>query len=154
MKKIILLALVCLSTAVSAQSDSTKSKISAYASYSVSLSNGNDFKTASFSSIEGGIMKENVGLGLIFCRGNLNGVGKEGDNITNYFYEAKISSSFPMGVLSGSVMFGYGGYINTKHNFIEYGGGICYTKGMLGYGVMASNWDGTMYVTPSITVNF
>ena len=43
---------------------------------------------------------------------------------------------------------------NTKHNFIEYGGGISYTLGSFSYGITGSNWDGITYVTPSITFNF
>ena len=60
----------------------------------------------------------------------------------------------PLGDLSGSVIFGYGGYFNSSRNFIEYGAGISYKVKHISYGVMVSNWDGVTYVTPNITYNF
>jgi hypothetical protein len=154
MKKLFILALVCLmSTSMFAQSDSTKLKTTGYLSVGLSLSNGSDFNTGSYSSVEGGFNYGNFGLGLIFGRGNLDGIGKN-DNIQNYYYELKTTANYPLGILSGNIIFGYGGYINTPHMFIEYGAGISYSKGIMGYGVTVSNWDGGVYLTPSITVNF
>ena len=51
-------------------------------------------------------------------------------------------------------MFGWRQYINTPHSFIEYGGGVTYNVGKLGYGIMVSNWDRVTYLTPSLTFNF
>ncbi len=124
-----------------------------YISLGLSLSNGTDFKNSSYSSIEGGIMRENVTLGLIFGRGSLSGIGN-GDAISNYFYEVKTTASYPIGIVSGNILLGYGGYFNTTHMFIEYGVGITYNKGRMGYGLTYSNWDGVNYITPGITFNF
>ena len=154
MKKLFILALVCLMSTMVGQSDSTKSKITGYVSYGLSVTNSSDFKTSSYTGIEGGIVRDHLSLGAIFGRGSLAGMGKPSDSIENYFYEAKVSASYPIGAVSGNVLFGYGGYINTKHQFIEYGIGLSYTVGKLSYGATCSNWDGITYVTPSITFNF
>ena len=154
MKNLFILALICLMSTMVGQTDSTNSKITGYISYGLSVTNSSDFKTSSYTGIEGGIMRDNISLGAIFGRGSLAGMGKPTDSIDNYFYEAKISASYPIGSLSGSVLLGYGGYINTKHQFIEYGGGITYNVGKMGYSVMISNWDQVTYLSPSITLNF
>lgn len=153
MKKVLLL--VCLiSTAVFAQSDSTKSKITGYTSLGLSVSTGNDFLSTSYPSLEGGIMRDNLCLGIVAGRGNFVGMGQKSDNIQNYYYEGKMTACLPLGILTGSVIFGYGGYFKSKHMFIEYGGGVSYTKGNISYGVLCSNWDNVVYLTPSITLNF
>lgn len=157
MKRLFVLALIYLmSTGLSAQ-DSTKTKTktltTGYLSVGLSLSNGDNFKTGSYSSIEGGINRGNIGLGLVFGRGNLDGIFKD-DNIRNYYYEAKTSFCHQIGDVTGMVMFGWGQYIDTPHSFIEYGGGVTYSVGRMGYGIMVSNWDRVNYLTPSITLNF
>ena len=131
-----------------------KTPITGYVSYGVSMTNGSDFKTSSYSGIEGGIMKGNLGLGVVFGRGSLAGAFDKTDNIHNYFWEAKMTGSFPIGNVSGTILMGYGGYIDTKHSFIEYGVGISYSVGKFAYGATYSNWDGVNYVTPGITYNF
>ncbi len=156
MRKVILILLTLVSTSIFAQSDSTKSKLSigAYVSASLSLTNGNDFKSNNYPSIEGGICGDNFGLGLVLGRGNLTGLGKPTDDIKNYFYETKIFVSHGIGPLISTVLFGYGGYMNTNRNFIEYGAGISYPCGKFSYGMTYSNWDQVNYITPSITFNF
>lgn len=155
MKKIItLVSLVYLVTISLAQSDSVKSKTSVYTSVGLSVSTGNNFLTSSYPSIEGGIMRDNLCLGIVLGRGNFLGMGKSDENISNYFYEGKTTACFPIGSLSGSIIFGYGGYFKTQHMFIEYGGGVSYSCGKLSYGVACTNWDGITYVTPNITINF
>lgn len=141
------------SVSFSQSNDSTKTKTTGYASLGLSVSNGDDFKMTSYSSLEVGLMRENITFGAIFGRGNLSGIG-DNDNIGNYFYEVKTTASYPVGAVSGSILFGYGGYFNSTHNFIEYGVGITYNKGKMGYGVTYSNWDGVNYLTPCITFNF
>ncbi len=156
MKKVILILAVLISTSAFAQSDSTKvkSKPTAYTSFGLSVSNGDDFKASSYVAIENGIMYENLAIGAIFGRGNLTDMGKSTDNIGKYYYEVKATGYIPLGILFGNVIFGWGGYFNSVHTFIEYGGGISYSKGKFGYGVTYSNWDGVNYVTPSITFNY
>lgn len=155
MKKIFTFALIYfISISVFAQSDSTKSKITGYSSVGLSLSTGDDFLTTSYPSIENGIVRDNLGLGVVLGRGNFAGMFKHGDNITNYYYEGKATAYIPLGVLSGSVIFGFGGYFKTQHMFIEYGAGISYTKCKISYGVLCSNFDNIVYITPNITLNF
>lgn len=162
MKKILAIIGLFLATTMTTFSQTTdttsccskKTPITGYVSYGLSMTNSSDFATSSYTGIEGGIMKGNLGLGVVFGRGSLAGLGKSGDNIRNYFYEAKMTGSFPMGNVNGTVLLGYGGYIDTKHQFIEYGVGISYTVGKFAYGATYSNWDGVNYITPGVTFNF
>ena len=161
MKKFLTIIGLFLATVTFAQTtDSTscckkeKTPITGYVSYGVSMTNGSDFKTSSYSGIEGGIMKGNLGLGVVFGRGSLAGAFDKTDNIHNYFWEAKMTGSFPIGNVSGTILMGYGAYIDTPHSFIEYGVGISYSVGKFAYGATYSNWDGVNYVTQGITFNF
>ncbi len=137
-------------------SDSTacKPSISGYVSYGLSMANSSDFKTSSYTGLEGGICYKNFSLGAIFGRGSLKGLGSSSDRISQYFYEVKATASIPMGMLTGSAFMGYGGYFGTSHNFIEYGLGMGYSVNKFTYGVACSNWDGINYLTPNITYNF
>ena len=153
MKKTLIIAMFILNINLIAQTDSTK-KFGSYASIGISVTNSNDFKTTSYPSIEGGVMYKNLSIGAIIGRGSLYQIGKSDDNIKNYFYEIKATGSYPIGILNINGILGYGGYFNTPHNFIEYGLGLSFSKGKMGYGVTYSNWDGSNYLTPSITLNF
>jgi hypothetical protein len=155
MKKTLLILVALISTCAFAQTESccTEPRLSPYISYGLSVTNSSDFKTSSYTGLEVGAMYDNIGAGIVFGRGSLAGMFKQ-DDIRNYFYEVKAIGTFPLGSLTGSVILGYGGYIDTKHNFIEYGGGISYSVGRVSYGITGSNWDGITYVTPSITFNF
>ena len=130
------------------------SPITPYVSGSLSMSNTSDFRNGSYFSLETGVCKDNVALGVVLGRGYLSGAFKNGDKSSNYFYETKASGSFPLGKLNGVLFFGVGGYFNTSHTFIEYGTGFYYQINHLSYGVSYSNWDGVNYVTPNITYNF
>lgn len=155
MKKIITLALICFATSITfAQKDSTKSKTTGYVCVGLSVTNSNDFNVSSYSAIEGGVMRDNFSIGLAFGRGSLKGIGKSDDVIENYFYEVRTYVSHPVGDFSGSLILGYGGYVNTPHMFIEYGTGMTYNKGKMGYGISYTNWDQVNYLTPCITLNF
>lgn len=160
MKKLttIVMAMMVITMTSFAQSDSTKKStgchLSKYVSVGISVTNSNDFKTSSYTGIEFGVMKDNLCLGAVFGRGSLAGLGAGNDNIQNYFYEIKPSACFPIGILTGNVLFGWGGYIDTPNHFIEYGVGIAYCKGKMGYGVNYSNSAGTNYISPGITFNF
>jgi len=156
MKKVFLLAFACLiTTFVTAQTDSTKSKITGYVSAGLSTSNGNNFNAASYVALEAGAMYKNISFGGIFGRGNLVGFAEKTDILANYYFEFKGAGYIPIsGPLSANVIFGWGGYFNSTHRLIEYGAGLSYSVGKMGYGITYSNWDGVNYVTPSITFNF
>jgi hypothetical protein len=153
MKKVVLLVMSMWVITAFAQ-DSTKCKFNKYISLGLSLSNNTDFKSGSYSSLEFGLMSDDISFGAVFGRGNLNDAFNKNDIIGNYFYELKVSPSYKLGKLSGNIVLGYGGYFSTSHNFIEYGNGISYTHKKLTYGILVSNWDGVDYITPSITFNF
>lgn len=131
----------------------TEDSLNKYVSWGVSMSNNSDFNSGSYSSLEFGVLYNDVAFGLVLGRGSLNGIFKN-DDIRNYFYEVKVAPSFPIGKVYGNIILGVGSYIDTKRNFIEYGLGVSYTHKKIGYGVSFSNWDGIDYVTPSITYNF
>ena len=146
--------LIAITTFAQTKDSTRYSPINGYLSLGLSMTNSSDFVTSSYTGIEGGISYKNISVGGIFGRGSLRGMWADGDNIKNYFYEVKATGSKEIGCITGSVLFGYGGYFNTSHHFIEYGAGISYTYKDFSYGVTYSNWDGTTYVTPSVTYNF
>jgi hypothetical protein len=152
MKKLLLVLMVLVS--IESWGQCSENTLNKYVSWGVSMSNNSDFNTGSYSSLEFGVIYNDVAAGLVFGRGSLQGVFDKTDNIRNYFYELKVSPSFPIGKVYGNIILGVGGYIDTKHNFIEYGLGVSYTHKKIGYGVSFTNWDGVDYVTPSITFNF
>ncbi len=152
MRKLVLLVMCMWAVSTFAQ-DSTKCNVGKYVSWGVSLSNNSDFNTGSYSSLEFGVVCNDVAFGLALGRGSLDGIFKN-DDIRNYFYEVKVAPSFPIGKVYGNIILGIGSYIDTKHNFIEYGLGVSYTHNKIGYGVSYTNWDGVDYITPSISYNF
>jgi len=161
MKKMLTIMLCAIASITFGQNDSVCSgsckNVYGYVSAGLSLTNTtpSNFKMLNYASIEGGIMVDNLGLGLVFGRGSLLGLGSSTDNIKNYFYEVKGSGYYPIGgSLTGVIVLGYGGYINTKRNFIEYGVGMSYSVNKFSYGVTYSNWDGGNYLTPNICLNF
>lgn len=156
MKKILTIAFICLTSALVANCDSTNKKcnLQPYASIGVSVTNSNDFKYSSYPSIELGVMRKNMSYGLVIGRGSLLGICKPNDMIENYYFEAKTGAYFPIGEVTGSLIFGYGEFFNTRNNFIEYGVGASITQGKMGYGITYSNWNGVNYLTPAITINF
>jgi hypothetical protein len=153
-----LLTIICLflvtNTFAQNSADTTKPKVTGYLSIGLSVTNSSDFLTSSYTGLEGGIMYRDFGTGLVFGRGSLRGLGSDSDDITNYFVEGKVSYSHTFKMVTFTPFFGYGGYINTKHKFIEYGIGASYTIKNISIGVAFSNWDETNYLTPNITYNF
>ena len=153
-----LLTIICLflvtNTFAQNSADTTKPIVTGYLSIGLSVTNSSDFLTSSYTGLEGGIMYRDFGTGLVFGRGSLRGLGSDSDDITNYFVEGKVSYSHTFKMVTFTPFFGYGGYINTKHKFIEYGIGASYTIKNISIGVAFSNWDGTNYLTPNITYNF
>lgn len=156
MKNLFTVFSLLLTTVIFSQTDTTKAKpkFSPYASVGISITNSNNFKMSSYPSIEVGLMRQNVSYSVVAGRELLDGLGSNSDRIQHYFYEGKVTGSFPMGVLNGNVIFGIGQLINTPNFFIEYGAGVSLTQGKFGYGLTYSNWNGTNYITPSITFNF
>ena len=138
--------------------------------------NTTTFDEASYPSLEFGFSRENLSLSVVLGRGNLRGLGDSNyftgnyetlengeldlskpiydtDNLSKYYWELKATPSFPLGVVTASLIFGGGSYFsNDKGNtFIEYGSGISYTKGKFTYGVCYTNWDGVDYITPNVS---
>ena len=153
MKKVLVLVMCMWAIGTFAQ-DSTKCEVSKYISVGISLTNGNNFLVDAYNSAEFGIVYKNLGVGAVLGRGTLKGLGSKNDSFDKYFYELKVAPSFPMGILSGNLILGYGGYFNSSHMFIEYGFGTSITQDKISYGLSYSNWDGVNYVSPSITFNF
>lgn len=187
MKKIILMFTLLLSATMFAQEvetpkvDSPKSLVSYYASVGLSITNlqtkdadGNtvesDFTDAAYPSVEFGVTKGSLSLGVIVGRGSLNFKDankleeylSENPNTTKrnikeiqrYYYELKAAVSQPVGNASVYALFGVGNYVDQNHIFIEYGAGIGYAPSKLGCFVQASNWDGIWYVTPGLSYTF
>lgn len=136
-------------------SDSTnvKKNLDVYVSTSLSISNSSEstFDNTSYASVEVGLCKGDVSLGLVLGRGNINFKSK--DVVSNYWYEAKVTQSFPIGKLDGFVLMGIGNYIDTQKVFVEYGGGLSYKPKKVTYFSQVSNWDGIWYVSPGIMFN-
>ena len=180
MKKLILLAILLVSTANFAQkkrspnavavktntADSTstvKTEWKNYIAVSVSMSSGNTYDTnenkytfseSAYPSVEVGFSKGNIMAGVAIGRGNFQGIAK-GDKLGNYYAEVRVTPSFPLGIIDANVVFGAGSYlVSSKGTFIEYGSGISYTKGDYTYGIGYSNWDGVDYISPSISYTF
>jgi hypothetical protein len=181
MKKIILLAVVLISSATFAQKKQTialksnkieatdsvtvsKSEWKNYIAIGLSISSGNTYDTnenkytfseSSYPSVEFGFSKGNIAAGLAVGRGSLKGFGASDDKIGNYYAEIRITPSFPLGIIDANVVFGAGSYlVSSKGTFIEYGSGISYTAGDITYGIGYSNWDGVDYITPSLSYSF
>ena len=138
----------------------SKPKFSPYVSFGVSMTNSNEtadstrFSVRNYMGIEGGVCYGNLGLGLVLGRSFLQGTFASDDHINNYFTEVKTTVTQPVGNVNVTALFGYGNYIGTKRNFIEYGVGMSYSVNKFAYGMSYSNWDGVNFVTPNITYNF
>lgn len=141
-------------TLVEVQDEVTK-KYSPYLAVGLSMVNDGDFRMDSYPSVELGVMRDNIAVGVVVGRGNLEGMLGDNDNIGNYFYEGKVAFYFPIGSVSGYGLLGAGSYISKadKDVFFEYGAGI--SKEFKGFSVFAqvSNWDGVTYVTPGVSIN-
>lgn len=151
-----------LATAVSSKTSDTTEYVrvkppviyTPYVSVGLSMSNMDNFRNGSYFSLETGVCRDNVALGVVIGRGNITGMFKNGDAISNYYYEPKATVTFPLGKLTGTAIFGIGGYFGSSHMLIEYGSGVYYQIGKVAYGMLYSNWDGVDYITPNITYNF
>ncbi len=157
MRKILFLFVALISFGATAQTDSTKTckfdPHSMFMSVGLSMSQG-DFKTKSYPSLELGYMHNSISYSALFGRGDFNGMFRNGDQIGNYWVEAKFSPSYSIGHLNGFLIAGGGFYINSDHYFAELGLGASYTHNRFTYGVSFSNWDTRNYLTPFVSVNF
>ena len=124
-----------------------------FVSVGLSISEG-DFETNSYPSFEGGVSFTNVSVSGAFGRGSLSGTFSDNDQLSNYWYEAKVSPYLTVGDITGTVFMGVGQYIGTNHFFTDMGVGISYSTGNFSYGIAYNRWDEVNYVSPSITYNF
>lgn len=160
MKKLFLVLFAFFALTVTAQEQTTTPTTSSYTPYvsvglSMSNSNGVSFNESSYPSVELGVTRNNVSVGVVLGRGQLRGIGEDTDVLSEYFYEFKVSPSFNLGTVSGNVILGVGSYFDTSNAmFIEYGLGVSKSYGNLGVGLSYTNWNGTDYVTPSLTFSF
>ena len=157
MKKLVILVLALVSLSAVAQTKSTTTK---YLTIGYSIGNhkdGTTFNEVSYPSIEGGIVCNNeISFGVQIGRNQTKDIFKKDDAIQNYYWEVKLSPVFKLGPIDGNVSFGLGNYFKTdiSNYFADYGFGISKTYYKITYGIGASNWAGTNYLTPSITYNF
>ena len=152
MKRVLFLFVALISLSATAQTtiDSTKTVTprNLFVSVGLSTSQG-DFATNSYPSIELGYTHENISYSALFGRGDFNG-----DNLDNYWFEAKFSPSYSVGPLNGFLIAGGGAYFNSDHYFAELGLGLSYTHKRFTYGASFSNWDTKNYITPFVSVSF
>ena len=149
--KLIIIIFAFITLNAFGQQDS--SKIGKYVSFGLSTSNGSKISNDSYYSLEFGLYHKDVSYGLALGRSNFNEIFKN-ENISNYFYEVKVAPSLPLGYLTTFLTLGFGGYFNTTHHFIEYGGGVSHTFQYLTYSVSYSNWDTIDYINLGVSYNF
>lgn len=151
------LAICLTANAALSQTDSSKTKTTAYAAVGISIGhsdpsdvNIDNFNKASYPSLEIGLMRKNISLGAIVGAENIFAA-----STTRGFYELKTAVYHPIGACSGYLLFGVGAYMEDKfNNFIEYGAGISYCPKKFGYFVQYSNWARTNYVSVGLSYNF
>jgi hypothetical protein len=156
MKKLTFLVLALVSLSAFAQ---TKSETTKYLAVGYSIGNHVDGKSldeTSYPSLEYGVTRNNLSLGLVVGRGATRGIAQTGDNLAQYYYEGKVTQAFPFTKeVSGNVVLGLGSYFITDNAvFVEYGFGLTRTIGKITYGLTYSNWDKVDYVTPSLSYSF
>lgn len=160
MKKLILVLVALVGLTVSAQAQEKSAKTSThYLSIGYSIGNhqdGKHFDETSYPSIEYGVTRDNLSLGLAIGRGQTCGLAQAGDKLDQYYFEGRATQSFPFTkCISGNVALGVGSYFATNDAvFVEYGFGLTRTCGSITYGLSYSNWDKVDYVTPSVSFSF
>jgi len=163
MKKLLTLAFAVLLTAVTFGQDKQsvmfstekeKCEVTPYVAAGLSMTNTTDFKASSYPSMEVGVMFDNITIAGVFGRNNL--ANSQTSGIDNYWTEAKLAYSFPLGFVDGYGVFGVGTYFGTSGSlFIEYGGGVMksFSDNFGGF-IQVSNWDGITYLTPGLSYSF
>lgn len=146
MRKVILIGALLLGTSAVAQDNSF------YASVGISTASGDNFKSASYSSVEVGRMWDNFALGVCAGSSDLHFEGGPG----GYWWEAKGSIYFPVKTFQWYFLAGAGNYIGTDRTLIEYGGGITRQIGQtpLYWFLQASSWDSNAYTSAGFSVVF
>jgi hypothetical protein len=117
-----------------------------------SVSSGDTLKLVSYPSAEIGICYKNLSVGLNGGRNNFDFTKK--DNAQNYYLEIKTTVSSQIGCVKGYLIFGYGMYMNSQHNLIEFGSGITYSISNIDLSIQVSNFDRTDYISLGIARNF
>jgi hypothetical protein len=151
MRKVLLVLIAFIGLSVSAQE--VDSKWSSYLTAGLSMGRGDNFQESSYPTLEFGKTHKNISYGFVIGRGNLVEVFNN-DHFADYFWEGKISPSYNLGQLTGTVFAGAGAYFDSEHYFTEVGVGLSWSVNSYSYGVSFSNWDTLNYITPSITYNF
>ena len=156
MRKLFLITIASLALNISnAQTDSSKHKpLDCYVAGSLSMSTGDNFAASSYPSFEFGFCWKNMAFGLNTGRMSLEKSPYDGEQIENYYSEIKTNIYFPIGPIKGYVVTGWGQYYNSKHSFIEYGGGIVRSIGKFDLMLQVSSWNQCMYLSPGIAYNF
>lgn len=162
MKKLLTLTAFIITINASAQKLHNKTKVHAsptitnkwgkYISLDVSISNGDTISLATYPSIEFGLSKENISLGLALGRNNFR--FSDRDEIGRYYWEVKATASEQFGGVKGFILFGLGNYFTTGHVFIEYGSGILKSIKNTDFFIQVSNFDGVDYISLGVTFNF
>lgn len=124
--------------------------VGAYLAAGLSISNTGDanFGETSYPSIEFGLSAGAGSLALVVGRANNDYSGTE--EVSNYWWEIKVSIAVPIGDFGAYGLLGLGNYLSTDRFFIEYGLGVSYSWDPLSVFVQASNWDGVWYITPGL----
>ena len=149
MKKLIFIFAMLLTTLVVAQEQ--ENKYNYYLAAGLSVSNTAEFQEDSYASVELGVMRDNLSLGVVFGRNNLVNIGQD-ESLDNYWLEGKVAVSFPLGAVDGYVLGGVGSYIGYRDMFLEYGVGISKEIGSLGYFLQLSNWDEVNYISAGFSI--
>lgn len=131
------------------------------------------FSEVTYPSVEVGYCPDTTSYGFILGRGSFANTYSENpdfdktkpetpenprslknNELSNYYWEVKISPSKSIGRFTGSVFIGTGSYFNSTHYFGELGAGVSYKINNYNYGVAYSNWDSSWYLTPYISYSF
>lgn len=156
MKKIILLALVMLFTTTimyAQEAQAPKWEQSLTASFSFENASGSKIGDKSFYSLEYGISKNNLGAFISAGRSVTNGTFSKCDRIGDYWVGIGGTASKSIGNVDVYGILGVGSLLQSKGFFIEYGGGFTtplYKK--VSVGGKLTNWAGTTYVSPTVSV--
>lgn len=149
--KNLLLAIVLLVSTVTFAQETTEQESSYYFATGVSITNSNNFAESSYVSAEVGVMRDNVAFGVVVGRNNLANIGTN-ESFNNYWYEGKVAVYQQVGVVDAYGLVGVGSYIENGDIFLEYGIGVSKEFEDLGVFIQVSNWDGTTYITPGISI--
>jgi len=139
---------------IHAQVDSVKHdrSIDCYVSCFIATTDGDEFLVDTYAGIELGVCVKNFNFSISGGRENID--FSHADALSNYWYELKIAAYKSFGSLKVFVLTGWGRYLNSKHSFIEYGGGLSYNIGKFDLSMQVSRWDNIVYIAPGVCFNF